>query len=157
MIRRNGHPHGLHWRPSSQDIRVRLKTGRHNRAARPRQCATGSGSDTDNYTHGGASSATDQYGTHSDANQPDSRNGGTSTSACSSSSSSSDSTDNSGSTSNSNNNAGDYAGPMALQPTPQAPPNKHKASGDGDNEPAKKKRKGKNKGKCGAVRRGAQQ
>ena len=177
MIRRNGHPHGLHWRPSSQDIRVRLKTGRRSRAGQLRQhrakynltqsaysCSpsdTGSSSDTDNYTRGVASSATDQHGTHSDANQPDSRNGGTSTNASSSSSSSSSSnssgsTDNRDSTidSNSNSNAGAAAGPMALQPTPQAPPNKHRASGDGDSEPAKKRQRGaKSRNKRGDARR----
>ena len=50
------------------------------------------------------------------------------------------------------------AGPMALPPTPQAPPNKHRASGDGDSEPAKKKpKKGKSKGKSHAARRSTQQ
>ena len=49
-------------------------------------------------------------------------------------------------------NAGAAAGPMALPPTPQAPPNKHRASGDGDSEPAKKKQR-KPRSAAGKVRK----
>ena len=111
MIRRNGHPHGLHWRPSSQDIRVRLKPGRNYVAGR-RRSRKGSralgpvGADSDSsdnydpaiatYSTGTSdddgecdSTTTDLHGTHSDADQPDGRNGNTSTNSSSSSSSSS--------------------------------------------------------------------